>query len=399
MNKGKEFLYDFVCKKISYKQEGSNWDCKKQWYEKTDKSDLLHDILCMVNLTEHVDGYIIIGVDEENDYSICGIENDANRKDTNGIVNFLRDKPFAGGHRPVVTVEKLQIDIHEIDVIIVHQSDETPYYIDERAQGCGAIRPFHIYTRVQDTNTPVDKSADPGIVEKLWRKRFGLDQTMLERAFLYLQAPDDWDHIECGYFYKYAPEFTIVMENKDSSTFDFYHLGMCDPTPCWYDIEIRYHQTVVYSITGIGMDGGRYTTAAPDFQLLSSDEECLKGFAFYVKGSQRHILYEFFNEKSTSKNDRLAFDRYTRIVPIFESTEDKDEFWIYLKRRFGNSRKKYNIAMAPGFSRLVRCNQSEESLKEEYCDQLAFVSLYEEFWRNKVGLYNDFDDGPDSLMS
>ena len=70
MNKGKEFLYDFVCKKISYKQEGSNWDFKKQWYEKTDKSDLLHDILCMVNLTEHVDGYIIIGVDEENDYSI-----------------------------------------------------------------------------------------------------------------------------------------------------------------------------------------------------------------------------------------------------------------------------------------------------------------------------------------
>ena len=62
-------------------------------------------------------------------------------------------------------------------------------------------------------------------------------------------------------------------------------------------------------------------------------------------------------------------------------------------------RQPNRIAMAPGFSRHVRCNQSEESLKEEYCDQLAFVSLYEEFWRNKVGLYNDFDDGPDSLMS
>ena len=395
MYKGKEFLYDFVHEKISYKQEGSNWDFKKQWYEKNDKSNLLHDILCMVNLVEHVDGYIIIGVDEENDYSISGVEKDANRKDTNEIVTFLRDKPFAGGHRPVVTVEKLQMENHEIDVIIVHQSNETPYYIDDHAKNCGAIRPFHIYTRVQDTNTPIDKSADPGTVEKLWRKRFGLDQTMLERAFLYLQTPDDWDHIESGYFYKYAPEYTIIKESNDSNSFDFYHLGMCDPTPSWYNIEIRYHQTCVYSITGIGMDGGRYTTVAPDFHLLSSDKECLKGFAFYVKGTQRYILYEFFNEKATSKNDRLAFDRYSRIVPILESPEDKEEFWDFLRERFYDSRKKYNKDMAPGFSRLVRCDQSEDSLKEEYCDQLAFISLYEDFWRNKVGLYNDIDDKSD----
>lgn len=35
------------------------------------KPDLLHDIICMANNPSNHDGLIIIGVDEETDYSIC----------------------------------------------------------------------------------------------------------------------------------------------------------------------------------------------------------------------------------------------------------------------------------------------------------------------------------------
>ena len=53
---------------IGLQQEGEYWDFKKEWYQ--NKADLLHDIICMANNLSNQDGLIIIGVDEENDYSI-----------------------------------------------------------------------------------------------------------------------------------------------------------------------------------------------------------------------------------------------------------------------------------------------------------------------------------------
>ena len=60
---------------IVRKQEGDSWDFKKQWYDKEkEKADLLHDAICMANLIKEEDGIVIIGVDEENEYSICDTE-------------------------------------------------------------------------------------------------------------------------------------------------------------------------------------------------------------------------------------------------------------------------------------------------------------------------------------
>lgn len=87
---------------IELRQEGEYWDFKKEWHQ--NKPDLLHDIICMANNLSNHDGIIIIGVDEENDYSICDVTNDSNRRRTQDIVSFLREKKFAGGIRPTVCV-------------------------------------------------------------------------------------------------------------------------------------------------------------------------------------------------------------------------------------------------------------------------------------------------------
>ena len=56
---------------ISLRHEGDSWDFKRQWHDKEkEKSDLLHDIICMSNLVQDEDGLIIIGVDEENGYAV-----------------------------------------------------------------------------------------------------------------------------------------------------------------------------------------------------------------------------------------------------------------------------------------------------------------------------------------
>lgn len=105
---------------ISLGQEGGYWDFKKQWHE--NKTDLLHDIICMANNLENRDAYIIIGVDEENDYSIVDTKDDTNRRNTQKIVDFLKDKKFAGGIRPVVHVEPLDVGKKTMDVIVIENS-------------------------------------------------------------------------------------------------------------------------------------------------------------------------------------------------------------------------------------------------------------------------------------
>lgn len=51
----------------------------------------INNIICMANNIENRDAYIIIGIDEENDFSITGVEEDNNRRNTQNLVDFLKD--------------------------------------------------------------------------------------------------------------------------------------------------------------------------------------------------------------------------------------------------------------------------------------------------------------------
>lgn len=63
---------------------------QKQWY--SDKCDLLHDIICMANNLENRDAYIIVGIDEKNNFRFIDVSKDSNRKNTQMLVDFLKDK-------------------------------------------------------------------------------------------------------------------------------------------------------------------------------------------------------------------------------------------------------------------------------------------------------------------
>ena len=134
-----EELTALVVELLATKREDDWWDFKQE--HQHDKAELVHDIICMANNMECRDAYIIIGIDEEKECSIQDVKNDSNRRNTQKMVDFLRDKKFAGGVRPRVVVEPLQVEDGEIDIIIIKNDYYTPYFLEENYKGVNRISP------------------------------------------------------------------------------------------------------------------------------------------------------------------------------------------------------------------------------------------------------------------
>lgn len=147
---------------INNRDEKYFYDYKREYHE--NKEDLLHDILCLSNNTENCDSYLIYGVTD--DCEVVGIEE---KLKSNDILDFLKSKRFAGDHVPNVEVKNLFYLHHHIGIIICKSSKFVPFFLTERYKG---INSYQIYTRVGDTNTPKNSSANYNDIEKLWRIHF-----------------------------------------------------------------------------------------------------------------------------------------------------------------------------------------------------------------------------------
>ena len=361
---------------IRLRQEGSFWDFKKQWY--TNKSDMLHDIICMSNNLSNRTAYIIIGIDEQQDYSIVDVSCDPNRKNTQKLVDFLKDKKFAGGIRPVVHVESLHYSNGVIDTIVIENSSNTPFYLTAQYEG---VRASSIYTRVMDTNTPIDKSADINHIEQLWRKRFHLDDTPIEKFRYYLRSPDDWNMIQdnnIGHFYKYSPEYTITCEKDESADgYEYYIFGQVNTNPSWWLITLRYHQTAIEQFQGIALDGGRSFVIAPRraYDLLNTD---VSSFGFYIQNDLRCRLLEFYHRKETSEEH--SYRGYMRAIVVFRSEHEYKSFLNYVQthmEEYHEIYKRRGNTGLPHFPNLSGYDMAH--LRKDYKDALVMCDMLNEF--------------------
>lgn len=361
---------------IQLKQEGEYWDFKRQWHE--NKSDLLHDIICMANNLTDNDGYIIIGIDEEKDYSIRDVKLDENRKNTQKIVDFLKDKKFAGDNRPTVYVQTIEWAEQFIDVIVIQNNMHTPYYLKEDFQG---IKANYIYTRVMDSNTAKDCSADLDKVEYLWKKRFGINKNALERITIYLRDKNNWFWNELGVmYYKYAPEFTIKTEyDDDRKGYEVYMLGQIDKTPYWENINLYYHATLLHTVRAVALDGGRCFSTAPNrkFIQIGNKNYC---YYYFIENSLEYVLHEFYIcGTSILTEESWARKKFFDVVLLFNSEDEQVKFNEYVltqQDRFTT----YKDDEVPCISNLPGYNVEE--LKQQWFDARTFKTLLEEF-RNK----------------
>lgn len=312
-----EDLTELVESLICTGREDDWWDFKECYHE--DRAALLHDIICLANNRADRDTYLILGVRDKT-FEIMGVENDPQRRNQQNIVDFLSQKEFAGQIRPRVEVRTIRLEGHEVDVFIIKNSTDVPYYLiesytdkkykpDPPKKG-KTVQAFHIYTRVMDNNTPIDKSADIRDVEYLWKKRFGLLQTPLEQVKILLRKPDEWAEEDSRYYHKLFPQYTISIEyeeDEDGISKEghrvFYHHLQTD-TRTQYGVLKIYH----YSI-GTLVQGKRGT---PNYKIKQMKLRSKEDWCVVEKNHTPIISEELF----TSVQHLLSLD--TRTSPSEE---------------------------------------------------------------------------------
>ena len=372
---------DEIEKLIELKQEGAFWDFKREWYSQEKKSDLLHDIICMANNLENRDAYIIIGIDEEKDYKIVDVTNDSNRKSTQKVVDFLRDKKFAGGIRPMVYVNSVESEMGTIDVVVIKNSYETPFYLTENYQD---VMSSNIYTRVMDTNTPKNKSADIHHIEYLWKKRFRLISTPLERMNHYLKFPKDWENSPTNWktvkkYNKYFPEYTIEYTlDDDGNAYQYYLFNQTDNTPHWRKIRLFYHQTLLEDMEGVSLDGGRYFTPTPFTDGISFGEfhnwDIM--YKYFIMNSLEYTVHQFYYEPDGDEETH-AYNCFEECLLIFISEEEKLAFQRYVEKNWDEKEKLVKNVRLPYFPNIEGYIMDE--LKKEYRNVQILRIMLKEF--------------------
>lgn len=329
----------------------------------------------MANNLSDNDGYIIIGIDEEKDYSIRDVKLNPNRRNIQKIVDFLKGKKFAGDRRPTVYVQSIECSEQFIDIIVVQNNMYTPYYLTEKYQD---VKSFHIYTRIMDTNTPKNTNADLDKVEYLWKKRFGINKSALERVTIYLKDKKNWFQNEFEVvYYKYAPEFTIKCEYDESRKgYEVYMLGQIDNTPYWENINLYYHSTLLRTVSAVALDGGRCFSTAPNRKFIKIDK---KNYCYYyfIENSLEYVLHEYhiFDTRVLSEESWVR-QKFFDVVLLFNSEDEREKFNEYVltqQDRF----TPYKEDEVPYISDLPGYNVEE--LKQQWFDARTFKKLLDEF--------------------
>lgn len=352
-------IYNTIVGCIESKREDDWWDFKECHHK--DKADLLHDILCMANSRANRDSYIIVGVRDKT-YEIIGVESDPKRRNQQNIVEVLRSIHFAGKVRPRVEVRELNIEGKKVDVIVIKNSSDTPYYLEEDYKDKGykmesgkdgkTVLKFRIYSRVLDNNTPINGNADFDYIEYLWKKRFGLLQTPLKQVETLLKCTKDWIEENEQYYHSNFPQFVARIEwSHEGVEFprriypQFFHYNQIDSSTMYGEIKLFHYGTQLFSRQVTTLDSGRVVVPCPEpgFIYDADDNEPIVSYRYFLMDSILYTLFLFLKTQSPSDSMEAnhAIRKYLELILLFEDSNEKDIFERYVKDNIRNFREIY----------------------------------------------------------
>lgn len=318
---------------INSGREGSYWDFKLEWH--ANKASLLHDIICLANAEHKGDRYLIIGVDDPaRSTNIQCVSSDANRKNQAQLIDFLREKPFLGGLRPEIALHTVDYEGKQVDVIEIFNRAFKPYTLTQNYRDRDKnVLAANVYTRILDTNTPIDKTTDQSQVEQMWRERFGLDLKPLEKADLLLRQPELWVSTlgsDTSVYCSINPEFQIVRakqwEGREAFTLIF-------PNPdAWFiEFDVRYHSTVLFTELFVVLDGHKHYVPAPKQGFLQNEKfiGCLTGchYLYYEMDTQLGAFVDY----SADVINGIPYNSFKDSIIFFDTESERESFEVYVQ--------------------------------------------------------------------
>ena len=296
-------LFRIIGALIATGKEGDHWDFKREPHAKT--GDLIKDIICLANSPRHDgDRYIIYGVDDTG--SVVGLQSATHRTQAD-IVNTLCNAGFAGEVYPAISLQKVDLQDQRLEVLVIKDRPEKPYYLHKKYNKDGVrLNPGTVYARVRDSNTPSDQVASSLDIERMWRQRFGLDQTPFQRVQNYLLDRDGWTKTsEDVWYYARFPEFTISPTDEETRPVqagENWVRYALNPSAFVRPFQICFHQTMLAKIVCILYDEMRAITPAPrsthvtyakDLWFFSLSADTLEFlFLQFLTGTERDQLLQ-----------------------------------------------------------------------------------------------------------
>jgi hypothetical protein len=286
----------------------------KRAYRHGNTVELLHDILCLANSYADGDRHLLFGV--SNNRTILGVEANNPRRNQANIYDLMRASRL--NRIPKVLMEKVAIDGHEVDVLtIVNRPDKPFFLVADKAEQGKCLRAGVVYTRLGDTNVPMNQCPPEDRIELMWRERFGIGLPPLVRLNRYLLDEAAWERLG-GDEYVYLrtfPEFTIVTaeRDRDDSFTEPWVKGFPDPDAYKCEIEARYHATILLRMTFVVCDGGRYTLPLPSVRSLGKNK-----VGYYLLRDS----HKFRVAKLLRQNYPVEETMTSRGVEIYDSERD-----------------------------------------------------------------------------
>lgn len=250
-------------------------DFKEKWH--SDNDELLHDILCLSNSqSNELNRYLVFGVSD--DKNIVGLIGDGKRKNTQNINDLIKNSNINIPINTKVIAQK--VDGNEIDFLqITVNLRNRPYYLRKSRN---KLQAGAIYSRLGDNSVPMNETTNENEIINLWKERFGLELSPMERMINYIQDYDNWVHaFEDGdgggrelFYYREFPEFTVKQGRKNTDNYDE-AWSRCFSNDGWntcYAYELKYFDTLLHKEYVVHIDGSRYRIAAPERLFLYRDD-------------------------------------------------------------------------------------------------------------------------------
>ena len=329
--------------------EGDYWDYKREWPSVEENSDLIKDIICFANTTHPRDCFLIIGADNQGKPHTM----EKHRRNQNELNTLMSSPVWAGDNKPIVSLETVDIAGNIYDIVIIHNSDRTPYYLKQdyipeikyppkatmdqkndvnKKREKKTLRQGVIYVRHGDNSTGFGEIANPVAIEELWKKRFHLLLPIYNQFIEEMATPDNWDIIEGEMSYNiFRPEFTFRVKPTDFSNkfVEFYVKLFPDHNAYTMIYVCSYYATPIKEFYTISIDGGRWHIPYPKIGISPFIEQ---RYFYICENDDDKVIYNFLNsQNSYSSADYLR--RFTEYVPCFKTEEEHQNFEQWLRER------------------------------------------------------------------